>query len=245
MGFWALRWIGSMDFTGWVVILMMLWLVLAGGLAYGDARHLGVDHAQALRLAFSALLRPHIYWYQERLHYLSPMARSRLQDQETQRLGLQRVDHMRCPLCGAEIAQAWALDSVGRLTVRRRPVSCPQCDFRLDSCRHCAHFKAEKGLMYGNDWTRGSCTMYKTVQPVEAFCPPSVARELQERGYTHLPAPTLIVDSYVPLENCSAFVLDEHRLKANGVHVPGLRQRGLLDRTGSSSASSATNKGIC
>lgn len=237
MDFGTLRWIDSMDFTGWVVILIMLWLVLAGGLAYGDARHLGVDHAQALRLAFSALLHPHVYWYQERLHYLSPMARSRLQDQETQRLGLQRVDHMRCPLCGAEIAQAWALDSAGRLTLRRRPVSCPQCDFRLDSCRHCAHFKAEKGLMYGNDWTQGSCTIYKTVQPVEAFCPPSVAQELQERGYTHLPAPTPIVDSYVPLENCSAFVLDEHRLRANGVYVPGLRQRGLLDRTGSSSAS--------
>ncbi|MGC8786231.1 MAG: hypothetical protein ACP5Q1_02255 [Anaerolineae bacterium] len=231
-----------MGFTGWVVILIMLWLALAGGLAYGDARHLGVNHAHALRIALSALLRPHVYWFQERLHYLPPVERARLQAQEAQRLGLQRVDHMRCPLCGAEIAQAWALDAVGRLTLRRRPISCPRCDFRLDSCRHCAHFKAEKGLMYGDDWTQGTCTVYKAVQPVETFCPPSVAQELQEWGYTHLPAPTPIVDSYVPLEKCSAFVLDEHRLKANGVHVPGLRQRGLLDKVAVGTALPAANE---
>ncbi len=83
--------------------------------------------------------------------------------------------------------------------------------------------------MYDQDWTHGKCTKYKIVQPVETFCPPSVARELLERGYTHLPAPIPVADSYVPLDNCSAFVLDEYRLKANGVCPPGLRQRGLLD----------------
>lgn len=218
-----------MGFTGWIVAFTALWLALAGGLTYGDARYLGVHHAHALRLAISALLRPHVYWYQERLRYLSAAERARLQAEEARRLSLQRVDHMRCPLCGAEIAQAWALNPAGRLTVRHRPVSCPRCDFRLDSCRHCAHFKAERGLMCGQDWTHGKCTVYKIVQPVETFCPPSMARELQKRGYTHLPVPTSIIDSYVPLENCSAFVLDEYRLKANGVRAPGLRRRGLLD----------------
>ena len=231
-----------MNLTVWVVTLIVLWLALTGGLAYGDARRLGVHRAPALRLAFSALVRPHVYWHQERLYYLSPAERAQLQRQEAQRLGLQGVANMRCPLCSAEIAQAWSLDRTGRLTVCRRPVSCPQCDFRLDSCRHCAHFKAESGLMYGDDWTRGSCTVYKTMQPVEAFCPPSVAQELQERGYTHLPAPTPIVDSYVPLENCTAFVLDEHRLKVNGVRLPGLRQRGLLDKATQDAALSATGE---
>nr|MBC7245129.1 hypothetical protein [Chloroflexota bacterium] len=230
-----------MNFIGWVIVLAVLWLVLTGGLAYSDARHLGVNHTAAFRLAIAALLRPQVYWYQERVQYLPSAERSRLQMKEARRLGLQKVDNLRCPLCGAEIEQAWALDPSRRLTVRKRPTACPRCDFRLDSCRHCLHFKADSGLMHGDDWTQGRCTAHKAVQPVEEFCPPSVTRELQKRGYTHLPAPMRIVDSYVPLENCSAFVFDEHRLRANGVHCPGLRQRGLLDRTANDPVSCSTS----
>lgn len=228
----------------WVIVSIIFWLTLSGGLVYGDARRLRVSHAHALRLAASAWLRPQVYWYQERLQYLSPAEHSHLQIEEARRLGLQRVDNLRCPLCGAEIEQAWALNLAGRLTVRKRPTACPQCDFRLDSCRYCVHFKAERGLMHSDDWTQGCCTVHKTVQPVEEFCPPSVARELQKRGYTHLPAPTHIVDSYVPLENCSAFILDEHRLRASGVRCPGLRQRGLLDRAANSTMSCSTDNSV-
>ncbi len=225
----------------WLVALIVFWLLLTAGPAYADARHLGASHAYAFRLALSAVLRPLAYWCQKRFQLLPAEERARLRAREAERLGLQQVDSLCCPLCGAEIQRAWVLNGSGRLAIRRGPLACPECDFRLDACRHCAHFKPESGITYSPDWSQGRCAFYKTVQPVEELCPPPVAQELQKRGYTHLPGPTRVIDSYVPVDGCSAFVLDKRRLRTSGVRPPSPRLRGLLEKANSGKAPSSAD----
>jgi hypothetical protein len=66
-----------------------------------------------------------------------------------------------------------------------------------------------------------------------------VAQRLQQRGYTHLSGPTRVIDSYVPLDSCSAFVLDERRLRSSGVKPPSRRCGGLLERASNYATTSA------
>ena len=214
----------------WMTAASAFWLLLTAGPAYVDARHLGAGHRHALRLALSAALRPLSYWYDERLRLLPSEERARLRARHAERLGLQQISNLHCPLCGTEIQRVWVLGGSGRLAVRKGPVVCPACDFRLDSCRHCAHFKQGIGIMHSHDSSHGHCTFYKTFQPVEELCPPEVAQRLQQRGYTHLSGPTRVIDSYVPLDSCSAFVLDERRLRSSGVKPPSRRCRGSIER---------------
>ena len=216
----------------WVFIALGgCWLAVAGGWAYTDARRLGASQAQSLRLAWTAVRSPLRYWWSDRLHLLSPAAQERLLATEAARLGLSRVDSVLCPLCGTEIKRAWRVDEAGHLDVARRAVVCPQCDFRLDACRHCHHFQpGEPGGSWGGmgDYTHGRCAVHKRSQPVESLCTPEMAKRLKERGYDYLSGPAPIADSYIPLSGCQSFTLDERRLRTSGVHRPGLRQRGLL-----------------
>jgi len=78
-----------------------------------------------------------------------PGEQADLLKRETAALGLARADNLRCPLCGADVPRAWALDSDGRPTAAPGPIKCPQCDFRLDACRHCAHFLPGKPQGWG------------------------------------------------------------------------------------------------
>ncbi len=73
------------------------------------------------------------------------------------------------------------------------------------------------------DLSHGRCAQYRALQPVrEAY--PRQARQLEAMGYDTLPAPKPIVDSYIPLEECTAFALKKDRLRDN--HVAWLnRQR--------------------
>ena len=127
----------------------------------------------------------------------------------------------------------------------RGPVTCPECDFRLDACRHCRYFEpsgARPGgalVGMGLSWTHGCCTYYKSMQPVESIATAEMARRMQERGYTHLRAPTPVVDSYIPLEYCSAFALEVKHLSESGMQKPGRRQRLALRVVADSAASSS------
>lgn len=213
------------------VALAVCWIAAVGGWTYADARRLGAPQKRSLRLALAAILSPARYWWGARLILLPRAEQERLLTEEAARLGLSRVDSVRCPLCGAEIERAWTIDDSGRLAVRPGPVSCPQCDFRLDACRHCRHFQpggAANSLGGVADYTHGSCGVHKRSQPVEDFCTPGMARQLRARGYDYLSGPAPILDSYLPLSGCRSFALDERRLRASGVRRPGLRQRGLL-----------------
>jgi hypothetical protein len=118
--------------------------------------------------------------------------------------------------------------------VARGPVKCPRCDFRLDACRHCAHFlpgapRAWGSLSLGDDEvTFGRCGMYKTPQPVEQICPPDIAKRLKEQGHETLNAPTPVADSLVPLDGCSAFTANTQRIHDSGVRWPDARRAAAL-----------------
>ncbi|HIC87960.1 MAG TPA: hypothetical protein EYP04_00935 [Anaerolineae bacterium] len=227
-----------LTFTLIFALSALLWLAVQAGRVWTDARRRGFPPRQRLWLAAQAALFPDRYWWDARLHAMPAEERDALLRQGAARLGLQRVDGLRCPLCGqAEIERAWALTKEGKLTVPRREVTCPACDFRLDSCRHCAHFLPGErgagrtpGLSWGAETSiaYGRCNAYKEWQPVRELYAPDMVRQLESRGFSSIRAPKRIVDSYIPLEACRAFELDLKRLRANGVPSPGKTRRRLL-----------------
>ena len=105
-----------------------------------NSRAHGWSFARRLGWSLLGVVVPSRYWWQARLEGLEPGDRAALLARETSALGLSRADALRCPLCGAEVPQAWALDTDGQIQVAEGPVTCPECDFRLDACRHCANF---------------------------------------------------------------------------------------------------------
>jgi hypothetical protein len=190
----------------------------------------------ALRLRWSlvGIVAPARFWWGARVVTMPPDEQADLLARETAALGLSRADSARCPLCGAEVIRAWTLASEGKPTVAPGPVRCPQCDFRLDACRHCVHFLSGAPRVWGSlalgddDMTFGRCSVYKMPQPVEQICPPDIARRLKEQGLETLNAPTPIVDSFVPLDGCHAFQPGRERTRAGGVRWPDARRVALL-----------------
>lgn len=209
-------------------------LAYRAGRIWVDAGRRGLGLVRRLGWALLGAAAPSRYWWGARIGVLSPQERAGLLAHETQALGLRRAGGLRCPLCGAEVPHAWALTRDGRPTVAPGPVQCPRCDFRLDACRHCAHFLP--GGAQGQDlfvWsapdaTFGRCNCYKVVQPVEQTCAPEIARRLKARGWEHIRAPLPIVDSFVPPDSCTAFSPDRKRLRAAGIRWPNPRRVALL-----------------
>jgi len=221
-----------------------LWLTAAlaalGFLAYRaahvwiDAGRRGFGLTRRLGWALLGSVAPSRYWWGARVDALSLEERADLLARETVALGLSRADGLRCPLCRAEVVRAWALTPDGRPTVAPGPIQCPRCDFRLDACRHCAHFlpgepQAWGQISYiGGDSSFGRCGRRRVSQPVEEACAPDVARQLKARGWDRVRAPMPIVDSLLPPDDCTAFVPDRKRLKAGGVRWPDARRTALL-----------------
>jgi hypothetical protein len=172
-------------------------LAYRAGRIWVDASQRGFGLARRLGWMFLGAMAPSRYWWGARMEALSPHEQADLLARETAALGLSRADSLSCPLCGAEVPHAWALASDGCPTVAPDPIECPRCDFRLDSCRHCAHFLPGQPQAWGNpswrsdDWTCGRCSIYKVTQPVEQACPPEMARQLKARGYGTFVPPCL------------------------------------------------------
>jgi hypothetical protein len=207
-------------------------LILAGLLAWRggvalrvqrDARRRGVSLTWAM-IAFVDASR---YWWGARLDALTRREARSLLEAEARVLGVRQVSNVPCPLCAAEIEAALALNGDGALAVR--PESrCPRCDFRLDACRHCLHFQPAgdpySGFNRADDFTHGRCGFYRAHQPVrEAY--PHLAGRLEAMGYETLTAPRPIVDSYIPLDECTAFTLSPKRWQRG--HLPRLDRRRL------------------
>lgn len=223
-----------MGSTVWLVLALMVlsFFVYRGGHIWQDAGQRGFSLAQRFEWSCLGAILSSRYWWRARIEALSPQEQTDLLTRETRSLGLSRADSLRCPLCGAEVTNAWTLGRDGHPIVAPGPVKCSQCDFRLDACRHCARFlpgAPQAVSSWANvDMTFGRCGFYKTTQPVEQACTPEVAQRLKARGYDQLRAPQPVVDSFVPLDGCNAFTPDRKRLKAGGIHWPGLRRAALL-----------------
>ena len=193
-----------------------------------DARERGFSRLASLGWAMTAVVYPAGYWWQARLERLSASEANGLLQSAAQAHRLVSVVNVRCPLCDAEMVNALAVTASGALAIRRL-AHCPRCDFRLDACRHCGNFlPAEDGISGQKDFTYGRCKLYRAAQPVrEAF--PNMAARLEAMGYDTMNAPKRIVDSFVPLDECTGFALDEARLKVSRIRWLS-RQRTALIR---------------
>ncbi|MGQ9715508.1 MAG: hypothetical protein ACUVST_12215 [Anaerolineae bacterium] len=215
-------------------LLVLGWLAATALPVFLHARpHVG--SRQAASWALRSLVYPSRYWWGERLLFLSGEEWERLLQRELARWRLSTPDAVHCPLCGREMPHALEVGPSGEVQVRR-PAECATCGFRLDACRHCIHFRPARaagggdlgGWGGGEDYTTGSCEVYREWRPISEVCPPSVAREMAKRGWDGLVTGKRIVDSYVPLEECTRFALDLTRLRRTGCKDLGARHRGVL-----------------
>jgi hypothetical protein len=78
------------------------------------------------------------------------------------------------------------------------------------------------------DVSHGRCGFYRAVEPVRTAYPRH-ARHMEALGYDTLPTPTTIVDSYIPLPECTAFSLKLDLLQQSKVSWID-RQRSALIR---------------
>jgi hypothetical protein len=199
-----------------------------------DAGRRGMEPWSRLARALWGAIIPSSYWWGTRIEALSPEEQVDLLIQGTEALGLDHADSLRCPLCGTEVPHAWTLDAGSQPSVARGPIECPRCDFRLDACRHCAHFLPGSPQGWGqsawpqSDMTSGRCTIYKTSQPVEEVSAPDMARRLKARGIEQLRAPMRIVDSFLPPDSCRTFRPEPRRLRQGGIGWPDARRVALL-----------------
>jgi hypothetical protein len=213
--------------------------VYRAGRVWLDAGPLAPGPGPRIRWTLLGTALPERYWWRRRIEALPGEDRKGFLVRETAALGLGRADAERCPLCRDEIPGAWTLTAgkqAGReaAAIAAGPVQCPSCDFRLDACRHCTRFAPGGPRDWGHwtweggDLSSGRCTHYRSVQPVDVACAPSMARQLRRRGYEQIRAPLPIVDSYLPPDSCRAFRPDPKRLRASGVRWPGARRTALL-----------------
>lgn len=227
-------------------LAILSYLVFRGVRIWRDAGSRGLSARQKIGWAMIGALLPGRYWWEARIAAMSPEEQRDLLAQETAKLGLSRAGGQVCPLCGAEIARAWALTAAGEPGIAPGPVECPSCDFRLDACRHCARFlpgspRGWTGFSFSeNDTTYGRCSFYKKVQPVEQAAAPDVARLLKSRGYDRISAPMPIQDSMMRPDSCRAFTPDRKRIEASGLRWPEARRVALLRLQDQNSGAPAT-----
>jgi hypothetical protein len=83
-------------------------------------------------------------------------------------------------------------------------------------------------MRWETDYTQGGCQLYKEPRRVVEVCPPPMAERLLEMGLESVQAPKVIQDSFVPLEECRAFTLDEEGLRRSGIRGLDRRRARLL-----------------
>jgi hypothetical protein len=199
-----------------------------------DAKQRDFEPASRLGWALLGAILPSRYWWGARIEAMSKGQQAALLARETQATNLEHAGSLHCPLCGAEVPHAWALDASGKPTVADGPVQCPKCDFRLDACRHCTHFMpgappAWSGNAWGQgDMTFGRCAVYKKTQPVDQVAGPDIADRLKERGYEQIRGPLPIQDSMLRPDFCRAFEPRRGRIRASKVAWPDDRRTALL-----------------
>ncbi len=197
---------------------------------YLDARARNLSRSEGLRWALMGLAAPDRYWWGRRLEILPVEEGQRLLAQAAQEMSLQSVGNLRCPLCNYEMEGVFTLSADGSLAVQGREIVCARCGFRLDCCRHCRHFVPGSGVHFQMevDRTQGKCSRIRQWCPVTEVCPPHMSRRLMEMGYEVLRVQAPIRDSYVPVEGCRFFSLDEKGLGQTGAKNIDRKRLGLI-----------------
>ncbi|MBM3135200.1 MAG: hypothetical protein FJZ89_07955 [Chloroflexi bacterium] len=218
---------------------VLAWRLGAATRVYQDARARRFPALPRLGYAARALVAPDDYWWGARLERLTAAEQTAILAEAARRLGLRSVANLRCPLCRQEMGKALSISPAGQIVVPRETI-CPACGFRLDACRHCQHFKpgAQTGgagpawggmaLRWETDYTQGACQLHKEMRSVADVCPPQMANKLLEMGLDYVQTPKAIPDSFVPLEDCRAFTLDEEELRRSDIRGVDKRRARLL-----------------
>ena len=199
-----------------------------------NSAHLAVTPFFRFLWSLAGGIIPSLYWWKYRISAQTSVQRDNLLRKETATLNLKSPDNLICPLCGSEIERAWTVTENGSATVSKGPISCPRCDFRLDSCRFCQHFLAGKPGAWGqvgmgeSDITCGRCSIYKEERPVDKTYSPSVAKKLKAYGVSSVRDSISIVDSYFPPDFCRAFTPDKKRIKAGDISWPNRKITALI-----------------
>jgi hypothetical protein len=217
-----------------LIIIALGWLAWRGAIAAQvaiDARRRGFTSGEIVRWALIAVIDTDRYWWGARLDRLSVAEARELLVEMTKAHHLLSVTNVRCPLCDDEIKNVLSVADDSDLYVRRQS-ACAHCDFRVDACRHCAHFlPAVDGATVfdqSGDFSHGRCGFYRSVEAVRTAYPQH-ATHMEALGYDVLPVPKLIADSFIPLAECTAFSLKPELLRQS--KVPWInRQRAALIR---------------
>ncbi len=199
-------------------MLLLVWRGIVAAQVALDARRRGFKPIEFARLALIGVVAADRYWWGARLdRFTAPEALAMLADTSREH-DLLNVTDVRCPLCNHEIKQA--LTAVDNDLAVRRQATCAHCDFRVDACRHCAHFlPASDGIAFierGVDFSHGRCDFYRAPEAVRTAYPQH-ARRMEALGYDVLRAPRPIADSYIPLPECTAFALKPEQLRKSNI----------------------------
>lgn len=210
---------------------MLAWRVVVATQVGLDAQRRGFTLFASSGWALLAVVDADRYWWGAQLDRLSVPEARELLVTAAQAHQLLSVVNVCCPLCDYEIKNVLSVAADNKLVVRRQ-AACAHCDFRVDACRHCEHFRpaADSATMFERhgDFSHGRCGFYRAVEPVRT-AHPQHARHLEALGYDTLPTPKAIVDSYIPLTECTAFSLKPDLLRNS--RVPWIdRQRVALIR---------------
>jgi hypothetical protein len=178
----------------------------------------------------AALHYPLFVWRCKAQLQLFPEEQRELLSRSTKRTQVSRPSSLLCPFCRVEIEGVLVALPGGGIGVRKRPVLCPRCQTRLDSCRFCLFFEpGRESFSWGQDMTSGRCSVLKKYQPVEEICNPQVARKLKEMGWHTLYAGLAIPDAFEPPSACRSFQFDEKKTLLERLPCMG-RERFLLLR---------------
>lgn len=230
-----LGWVGSTAFLpSFSSIIPVIWLCIFLLSVFRFASFSWRRRArllQGLGYGFVAALHyPSFFWKLQPKLTLSPEEKLFLLACSPKITQVTRPSSLLCPFCRVEIEGVLTALPHGNIGVRKRPVLCPRCQTRLDSCRFCVFFEPGKGSPFGGwgeDMTSGRCSLIKKHQAVEDICDPRVAHKLKEMGWHTLYAGLAISDSFSPPEECRSFQFDGRKASLERLPCMG-KERFLL-----------------
>lgn len=209
---------------------LLVWRIVSAAQVALDAHRRDFKPVEIGSWSLLAVVDADRYWWGARLERMPVPEAYELLAEAARAHNLLNVTNMRCPLCDYEIKNALSVTADGELYVRRQ-AACAHCDFRADACRHCAHFQpaADGATMFDRhgDLSHGRCGFYRAVEPVRTAYPQH-AQRLEALGYDMLPTPKPIVDSFIPLAECTAFSLKHEYLRRSGVPWIDRRRAALI-----------------
>ncbi len=214
------------------IVIPLLWFSVPfffGMKAYIFSRNHRKNPGLSLWHFFIAFIHFPLYQWSVRLRLpLDSREISSILHDARSRIKVDRPSSVLCPFCKIEIAHALEPLPNERLGVTRRPLLCPKCELRFDSCRYCAYFERSSGnLPYGYD-EGGKCTVIKERQPVENLCSPTVALRMKNMGWESLYAGKKINDPFAPPDRCRRFLFQEESAHRDGIPEMGLTRCLLL-----------------